>query len=241
MKKFFNNILSKVVRKILRIVSREHNTTYSDRWHPHNALRKEALRETVDYIKTNMTSAMIRSDAFGVLSYASRQVAIEGLILEFGVRTGRTINHIAKSHPNATIHGFDSFEGLPEDWTGWTQDKGTFARESMPQVEDNVRLVPGWFDETLEGFLVENSGDLAMVHIDSDLYSSAKTVLDGLASRIKPGSVIVFNEYFNYPNWQQHEFKAFAEFCESNEVEYTYLCWGLFEVAVKILYIKSYQ
>ncbi len=241
MKNFLNNILRRVVRKLLRVISREHYALYSDRWHPHNALLKEALQETVEYIKTNMASAMIRADALDVLSYASSHVTIDGLILEFGVRTGQTINHIAKSHPNSTIYGFDSFEGLPEDWSGWIQDKGTFAGEGIPQVEGNVRLVAGWFDETLEGFLIENSGDLALAHIDSDLYSSAKTVLDALASRVKPGSIIVFNEYFNYPNWQQHEFKAFAEFCETHAVEYEYLCWGMYEVAVKILSIKSNQ
>jgi len=239
MKKFLNNILRRVVRKLMRIVSRVHNALYSDRWHPHNALLKEALQETVEYIKANMSNAMIKSNALDVLSHASGHVTIDGLMLEFGVRTGQTINHIAKSHPDATIYGFDSFEGLPEDWSGWIQDKGTFAGEGIPQVNDNVRLITGWFDETLEGFLAENSGDLALAHIDSDLYSSAKTVLDALASRVKPGSIIVFNEYFNYPNWQQHEFKAFAEFCETYAVEYEYLCWGMYEVAVKILSIRS--
>jgi hypothetical protein len=31
------------------------------------------------------------------------------------------------------------------------------------------------------------------------------------------GTVIVFDEYFNYPGWQQGEFKALAEFIDSHE------------------------
>ena len=48
------------------------------------------------------------------------------------------------------------------------------------------------------------------------------------------GSIIVFNEYFNYPNWKQHEYKAFQEFVQQHDVQYEYLCWGQFEVLVRI-------
>jgi hypothetical protein len=137
--------------------------------------------------------------------------------------------------PGHAVFGFDSFDGLPEDWSGWVQKKGAFGGEGIPEVRDNVKLIRGWFDESLPGFVADNPQDLAFAHIDSDLYSSAKTVLEGLASRIKPGTVIVFNEYFNYPSWQQHEFKAFQEFCQGHGVSYEYLCWGKFEVAVRVL------
>jgi len=207
---------------------------YANRWHPHNAPLQEALDETVDYIKRRMPDAMIRRDAFDVLSYADRRVANDGLYLEFGVRTGATINHIARRNRGAIVHGFDSFEGLPEAWTGYTIGAGAFRRDSLPKVESNVRLHVGWFDDTLPAFLAEQSGPVAFVHIDSDIYSSARTVLTELAPRMRPGSIIVFNEYFNYPNWQQHEYRAFQEFCSSHEVSYEYLCWGMYEVAVEI-------
>ena len=155
------------------------------------------------------------------------------------MRTGTTLNFISKLNPKQVVYGFDSFEGLPEAWTGWVQDKGTFSGEGIPTVNQNVRLVKGWFDDSLPKFLAEQPGDVAFMHIDSDLYSSAKTIFTGLAPRLKPGSVIVFNEYFNYPNWQQHEYKAFQEFCTEFAVAYDYLCWGKFEVAVKILSIGT--
>jgi hypothetical protein len=213
---------------------------YSRRWHPHYALLQEALAETVEYIKANMSQAMIRRDARAVLADASRQVVHrDGLYLEFGVRTGSSINHIARMNRHATVYGFDSFEGLPERWTGWTMDAGTFGGEGVPQVEPNVRLEIGWFDDTLPGFLDAHEGDVGLVHVDSDIYSSARTVLTQLAPRIRPGTIIVFNEYFNYPNWREHEFRAFQEFCAEHDVSYEYLCWGLYEVAVRIESIRG--
>ena len=213
---------------------------YSQRWHPHYALLQDALADTVEYIKSNMTGAIIRRDARGVLAFASREVTLrDGLYLEFGVRTGTTINQLARLNRTATVYGFDSFEGLPEPWTGWTMDKGAFAGEGIPEVAPNVRLEIGWFDETLPRFLATHDGDVALAHVDSDIYSSARTVLTELAPRIRPGSIIVFNEYFNYPNWREHEFKAFQEFCRELDVRYEYLCWGMYEVAVRIEAIRD--
>ncbi len=212
---------------------------YSPRIHPHAAMLDDALAETVAYIKANMTTATVCDDAFDVLNFASRQAPPTGLLLEFGVRTGSTVNHLAKLKRKRTIHGFDSFEGLPERWAGWTLDQGAFRGDGIPEVDENVELVVGWFDDTLPPFLESHPEDVSLAHIDSDLYSSARTVLTNLAPRITAGTIIVFNEYFNYPNWQQHEFKAFQEFCREHDATYEYLCWGMYEVAVKILSIHS--
>jgi len=207
---------------------------YSNRWHPHNALLQRALDETVDYISSNMSDAMIKRDDIGVIDDALRRASRDGLHLEFGVRSGRSINHIARRRPGVTVHGFDSFEGLPEPWTGWTMERGAFGGEGIPEVESNVRLHVGWFDETLPRFLDDHEGHVSFVHIDSDIYSSARTVLRGLAGRLRPGSIIVFNEYFNYPNWKEHEFRAFQEFCEEFQVTYDYRAWGMYEASVEI-------
>jgi hypothetical protein len=170
---------------------------------------------------------------------ASGRARLDGLYLEFGVHSGRTITHLARTNPNRTIHGFDSFDGLPEPWTGYSLAKGAFRRGGPPAVPDNVRLHVGWFADTLPGFVASHDGPVAFLHVDSDLYSSAVTVLDALADRIEPGTVIVFNEYFNYPNWQRHEFKAFQEFCAAHDVRYEYLCWAQYEVALEITSIRT--
>lgn len=73
--------------------------------------------------------------------------------------------------------------------------------------------------------------------MDCDIYSSTKTIFEFCDDRIKKGTIIVFDEYFNYPNWQEHEFKAFQEFTKSNNIRYEYIGYvkEFEQVAVKIL------
>ena len=71
--------------------------------------------------------------------------------------------------------------------------------------------------------------------MDCDLYSSTRTILEGLASQIVAGTVIQFDEYFNYPGWREHEFKAFHEFIAERGLSYEYLGYTReFSVAVRI-------
>jgi hypothetical protein len=137
----------------------------------------------------------------------------DGLWLEFGVHKGSTINRIAKAAPGL-VHGFDSFEGLPEDWNRGRQisRKGAFdLGGALPKVRANVRLHKGWFEETLPPFLAETPGDVAFLHVDCDLYSSTKTVFEALGDRIGPGTVMVFDELINYATFREHEWRALYE------------------------------
>lgn len=147
-----------------------------------------------------------------------------GTVLEFGVATGRTLNQFGYWLPEKTIHGFDGFEGLPEDWTSRMR-KGFFARGTLPQVRPNCQLWVGWFDQTLPGFKqqVQLTRPIALLHVDCDLYSSTKTVLNQLKDNIVPGTVIVFDEYINYPGWQLDEFRAWQEHCKMYGIRYEYI------------------
>jgi predicted O-methyltransferase YrrM len=143
-----------------------------------------------------------------LLTYAAG-LAGEGLVLEFGVAQGGTINHLAKLFEPRAVYGFDSFNGLPEAWSSYPV--GAFAGEPL-SIPHNVRLVRGLFDDTLDDFLELLPDPAAFVHVDCDLYRSTKTVLDKLERRLVPGTVIVFDEFHGYPGWQEHEFKAWTEF-----------------------------
>jgi predicted O-methyltransferase YrrM len=145
-----------------------------------------------------------------LLEDAIRRRPDQGLILEFGVWTGESINFLASRIEDNTIYGFDSFAGLPEDWRPGFE-KGHFSTR-MPNVEPNVELITGMFHLTLPGFLRSHQDNIAFVHFDCDLYSSTKTVLDLCRDRIIKGTTIIFDEYFNYPGWKDHEYKAFSEF-----------------------------
>lgn len=159
----------------------------------------------------------------------------DGLILEFGVRFGNSIRQIA-ALVKQEVHGFDSFEGLPEVWH--VEPKGSYTTKGIiPTVPKNVRLHTGWFEDILPKFLEEHNGDIRFINVDCDMYSSTKTVLDLLAPRIQPGTVIVFDEYIGNEHWREDEFKAFQEAVVNNGWKYEYLCFSIFtkQVAVRII------
>lgn len=186
-------------------------------------LQLRAKRQSLDYIVRYMPDATIFGDRWDLLAFAISEAPAEGLALEFGVADGASLRHVA-GLTRRPLHGFDSFEGLPENWSGTFERKGKFGRGgTLPEVPANVTLHKGWFDETLPGFLAAHPEPVAYLHVDCDIYSSTATIFRALAPRLKAGTIIVFDEYFNYPNWQQHEWRAFQEFVRDTGFTYTYL------------------
>jgi hypothetical protein len=203
-----------------------------------------ASPEATQFVQINLLKAQkLQSDAEVILA-ASKAVTIpNGVYLELGVCTGKTINFIAALNPHHTIYGFDSFEGLPEDWvrSDKTFKKGTFAFKKgvyLPPVLHNVRLYKG-FKDVLPKFKADAlvNRPIAFMHIDSDIYSSAKTVFDSLGDNIVPGTVILFDELYNYPGSEQHEWKALKEFLEAKKLGVEFIAYNENheQVAVKII------
>ena len=146
------------------------------------------------------------------------------LWLEFGVASGNTINYISK-FTNDKVYGFDSFEGLPEKWRDGF-DKGLFSRNgNLPQVNSNVELIKGWFNETLLNFINTHNKKVSFIHMDADLYSSTKYIFDVLKDYINTDCIIVFDELVNYPGFDgdKGELKAFYEFITENKVDYEWI------------------
>ncbi|MGH8119515.1 MAG: class I SAM-dependent methyltransferase [Gammaproteobacteria bacterium] len=203
-------------------------------------LQLRARSSSADYVEKHMTDAVIFWRLDEILKYCVHQAPAEGLLLEFGVATGKSINTIAAAARERTVHGFDSFEGLPEDWCGHVETRGSFSRKGRrPQVRANVRLHKGWLKDTLKAFKEECPGPVAFLHIDCDLYSSTREVLQGLADRLRVGTVIEFDEYFNYPNWQQHEFRAWQEFVRDQGLAYRYLAMTAADGRVAVVITKK--
>ena len=189
--------------------------TRRDVW---TALEQEAARSSAALVRTEMTSLTLSTHPHQTLRDALRAAPADGMALEFGVATGTTLQIIA-SERGGQVYGFDSFEGLPEHWRlGY--DAGEFA-EHPPQVE-GAELVVGLFEDTLAGFLEAHPGPVAFVHVDCDLYSSTVTVLEHLASRFVEGTVLLFDEYFNFPGWQEHEHRAWREHVERTGLQFEY-------------------
>ena len=180
----------------------------------------QAAFESAKYFNEKLSKATNFESDLALLTHAMNLRTVNGLILEFGVASGRTINHISEQ-TTQKIYGFDVFSGLPETWrTGF--QAGIFGRENLPKVNSNVELVEGLFENTLDIFLENHSEPISLLHIDCDLYGGTKTIFDKLGNLIKPDTVIVFDEYFNYPGWQHHEFRAFQEYVERKKIKYRY-------------------
>ncbi|MGA9871595.1 MAG: TylF/MycF/NovP-related O-methyltransferase, partial [Rhodococcus sp. (in: high G+C Gram-positive bacteria)] len=159
------------------------------------------------------------------LRFALGEVSVPGMALEFGVASGTTLEIIAEElgskNDITVVAGFDVFSGLPETWrTGFP--KGLFEQQGQPTVA-GAEIVPGMFEDSLPGFLESHSEKLAFLHLDADLYSSTVTVLDLVADRLVEDTVIVFDEYFNFPGWRNHEYRAWTEFVARTGTEFDYL------------------
>ncbi len=191
----------------------------------HNRKMQESLNYRLDAVNLEYSFGDARrcEDGFEMMRFAvetAQKNNTHGLWLEFGVFKGESINFIAKLIPEKNIFGFDSFVGLPEVWKRGRRpmQEGTFdLKGQLPVCEKNVSLVKGWFQDTWPEFTAQHAEPAAFVHIDSDLYSSAKTVLDQLS--VQEGTVIVFDEYYNYENWKQGEHQAFQEFLAQRKLK----------------------
>ncbi|CAN5375387.1 hypothetical protein BH20VER3_BH20VER3_02500 [soil metagenome] len=106
-------------------------------------------------------------------------------------------------------------------------------------MPSNAELVIGWFNETLDKFLATHPGPIKFLHIDCDLYSSTREVLEACAARLDSGSIIVFDEYFNYPGWQEGEFKAFQEVVAAGRLRYRYIGYNAQHEQVAVNIVKQ--
>lgn len=132
------------------------------------------------------------------------------LYLEFGVFKARTTRYWSARlrHPEARLHGFDSFEGLPEEWADHARGKIFNARGQIPVLEDpRVSFFKGWFDQVLPTYEVPEHDVLVLI-MDADLYSSTMCVLRHLRPYIRAGTFIYFDEM----NHVDHEPRAFDEY-----------------------------
>jgi hypothetical protein len=116
-----------------------------------------------------------------------------GTWCEFGVYEMRSFWRLWYARRGAQLWGFDSFRGLPEDWQP-SHPKGTFAVPAIKHPPEAARLVVGLFEETLPAW--RPTSPITLVHIDCDLYSSTKTVLEHVVPHLDPtGAIMVFDDF----------------------------------------------
>ncbi len=185
----------------------------------------EAAAQSAEFAEEMMPKAPTFPLPHATLKFALGEVSVKGMALEFGVAGGTTLELIAEALASkqdiSVVAGFDVFSGLPDAWrTGFPE--GLFAQKTLPTVP-GADIVPGLFEDSLPQFLKGHRDKLAFLHLDADLYSSTVTVLDLVADRLAVGTVIVFDEYFNFPGWRNHEHRAWTEFVGRTGTEFDYL------------------
>ena len=130
---------------------------------------------------------------------------------EFGVFEGQSLTYWCglNSNPQSRFIGFDSFQGLPEQWN--RNPTGTYsAHGKLPAINDaRVEIVVGWFQNSLPGFLASyRPQNPLLIHNDSDLYTSTLFTLTSLNPLITPGTIIIFDEFYD----PIHEYRALVEY-----------------------------
>ncbi|HEV9036894.1 MAG TPA: class I SAM-dependent methyltransferase [Puia sp.] len=159
--------------------------------------------------------------------------------LEFGVAGGTSFMWWVKAnhHPDSRFFGFDTFEGLPEDWHFFK--KGAFSFD-IPFLEDERgTFIKGLFQDTLYKFLdnYRNSKDTPdttrVLHMDADLYSSTLFALTMMAPFLRNGDIVLFDE-FNIPN---HEFAAWSDFIKAYYIKYEVIgsVNNFYQTAIRII------
>ena len=205
----------------------------------HSYLWEEALIESADFVRPYLDKAMICRNKREVWDIAIREMNGLGILngLEFGVYGGLSINYMAKQLPKVSFGGFDSFEGLKVDWVGHHALRGAFDRKGeMPKVKGNVKLIKGWFNETVPIFFAEHDfSSPIFVHIDGDTYEAASAVFESHGFRLPVGSIILFDEYIGYPNWKNGEYRAWQEYIRKQEIAYEYIAFSTDQALIKII------
>jgi O-methyltransferase len=159
------------------------------------------------------------------LSHRVSAEHLEGAFVECGSYNGGTgaILAHAAARSGRMVWLFDSFEGMPEPgaedgerakaWVGECLGQEAMVREVLTRVDvqpDRVRIVKGWFQDTLGP---SPTGPIALLHLDADWYDSTKTILEQFYDRVRPGGYLVLDDYGQWPGCR----RALDEFLASQE------------------------
>lgn len=160
---------------------------------------------------------------------------VDGDVVEMGVFNGQSLKMIEEAFPDDNIFGFDSFKGLPEDWVtsdDYTVPKSFFNLDGIFSGSlDRTKILNGWFCDSIAQNK-NNINQLKFLHVDCDLYSSTKTILEEFNDHIKVGTTIAFDEFMQFPeakskwysNWQEGEYKACIEWMNTYDRELIPIC-----------------
>ena len=237
----FNITFGRVIRIFQKILAapKVNTTSVIDQ------LKNYGVQSSAEFAINEMQYAMVFKTREELWNYAISTLPAsitqnrDEYSLEFGVYKGNSLNKLAILSPKTEWTGFDSFEGLEEDWSGTALVKGFFAvNGKIPKVGENVKLVKGWIEDTLPKILKQyQNRQVSIVHIDMDTYKPTSYLLRSLYENgcFGPGSTLIFDEYFGYSHsWKLNEHRAFREWVDKYGVKFQYIAHTSEAVAVRL-------
>ena len=174
-----------------------------------------------DWVQTRASGCPSFSNRFDLYRYVNDKV-IDGSpinYLEFGVFQGESIRAWAEtnSDPASDFVGFDTFEGVDENWEFLDMKVFDVGGASPSISDDRVRFVKGYFQDTIPEFLrTFRPEHRLVVHCDADIYSSTLYTLAKCDEIMVPGTVVLFDEF----SAVLHEFRALADYCAAFRRDY---------------------
>lgn len=218
MKSLLNKFLNKIISRYYN-----HNNSFSNIYT--RTITKNSVKKMIDdkALYFDKYSEYIDWN----LNYAKKFT--NKLILEFGVEKGLTAKIISDFFPNETIYGFDSFQGFKKvskkSFWNYAGYQKSFANQKIPNINKNYKIIEGYVEDTLHDFLIQfdlDKFDTFFIHLDLDIYEPTKVVLSEILKKNKK-TIIMFDEMFNYPGFENHEYRAFFEEVIKKDYNYRYL------------------
>jgi len=184
----------------------------------------EPLVRSIEWILSLPRMPEIHFNRWSIYDRAVQLSDSQRTFYEFGVWMGDSFKYIVPSFAGG--FGFDSFQGLPEDWG--VVPRGTYSsRGRVPDIE-NAKFIVGEFADTLPEFFDSKRPMAGLINFDADLYSSTITALTNAKPVIDVNTTLVFDEFIVNDRWEEDEFKALNDFCEANCFSYEVIAVSLF-------------
>ena len=206
-------------------------------------LEHQEIRDSANFIRKHLDGvALFDNKKGGYFQFVMSEVqknSQSGLWLEFGVRSGVSAKFFAKYAlqyaSQNRLYGFDAFEGIRDNWSSISEPAGSFSLNGIvPPPITGCEFVIGWVEDTLPNFLSVHADEpIVFAHFDFDVYKPTKFALESIRERLRPGSIIMFDEFHGYPGWEFNEKKALDEVLSPNT--YKFIAFSRKQAAIKIL------
>jgi O-methyltransferase len=178
-----------------------------------------------------MTAFVDREAFFSRAMFVLSTNGIDGDYVEFGCHSGQTFamawREIRRNRRASHLWAFDSFQGMPDMKCQADEHPEWIAGTMATSLEQFVKIctrnhippnrytaIKGFYSDTLHSISwPAPPTTIALVYVDCDMYSSTMDVLNFLEPRFRHGTILAFDDYFNFSAKEQAgEQRAFTEF-----------------------------